>query len=239
MQAANRLQKALKAGAPAFGAWQMLPGTNLTRTICRSAPNIDWLLVDLEHGNVSDDGMHEIIAAAAACGASPIVRVAEGQHWMIKRTLDAGAHGIMVPMIETVDDARRVVEYSKFPPRGKRGFEPLLVVDKFVSTGANGKIRQLAGVEYLQQADEGCALENVDAIAAIDGIDVLFIGPLISGLRSRAVDAILRVYRTGRRNGKAVGVYCDTGEQGKTVVTDMVGLKKVVRGEFEVAGGVQ
>jgi 4-hydroxy-2-oxoheptanedioate aldolase len=85
MQAANRLLKALKAGAPALGAWQMLPGTNGTRTICRSAPNIDWLLVDIEHGNVSDDSMHEIVAAAAACGTSPIVRVTEGQHWMIKR----------------------------------------------------------------------------------------------------------------------------------------------------------
>ena len=70
MQAANRLQKALKKGDTSFGAWQMLPGANLPRTICRSANNVDWLLVDLEHGNNSDDGMHDITAAAAACGVS-------------------------------------------------------------------------------------------------------------------------------------------------------------------------
>ncbi|KAL4758152.1 HpcH/HpaI aldolase family protein [Aspergillus foveolatus] len=226
----------------------MLPGTNLTRTICRSAPNINWLFVDLEHGNISNDSMHEIVAAAAACGTLPIVRTAESQHWMIKRALDGGAHGIMVPMIENVNDATRVVEDSKFPPRGKR----------------YGQIRQLTGVEYLQQADK-CL--NIDASAAIDGIDVLFIGPfdlsvnmgcLISGADEEDYapqlrDAILRIYHAGKRNGKAVGVYTGTGARGKAyaksgfqminhvalyfrIITDMVGLKNVVIGEFEVAG---
>lgn len=68
----------------------MLPGSNLSRTICRSSPNLDWICVDTEHGNISDDSMHECVAAIAACGVSPVVRVAEGQHWMIKRALDAG-----------------------------------------------------------------------------------------------------------------------------------------------------
>ena len=67
----------------------MLPGANLTRTICRSSPNLDWLCIDTEHGNLSDSDMHDSVAAAAACGVSPIVRVPEGQHWMIKRALDA------------------------------------------------------------------------------------------------------------------------------------------------------
>lgn len=70
--------------------------------------------MDLEHGNISDDSMHEIVAASAACGVSPIVRVTEGQHWMIKRALDSGAHGILVPTLETVQEARNVVRASKF-----------------------------------------------------------------------------------------------------------------------------
>lgn len=217
--------------------------------------------------------MHETVAAAAACGTSPMVRVAEGKHWMIKRALDAGAHGIMVPMIESVDDARTVVEYSKFLPRGKQGFEALLAMDKPVSTATDGQIRQLTGLEYLQQADEGLgiaiqigtkgALENIDAIAAIDGIDAFFIGPFdlsvntgcpISGADEEDYapelgDAILRLYHAGKKNGKAVGVYCDTGAHGKayaergfqmiSVVTDMVGLNKAVIGEFGLAGKVQ
>ncbi|KAJ5702045.1 hypothetical protein N7488_009593 [Penicillium malachiteum] len=153
MQEANRLQKALKSGRPAYGGWQMLPGTNLTRVMCRAATNMDWLLIDLEHGNISDDSMHDIVAATAACGVSPIVRVVEGQHWMIKRALDSGAHGIIVPVLETVQDAKNVVQASKFPPMGTRGFEPLLAVEKFVERLPGGGVRELTGKEYLEQAN--------------------------------------------------------------------------------------
>ncbi|KAL2832660.1 Pyruvate/Phosphoenolpyruvate kinase-like domain-containing protein [Aspergillus pseudoustus] len=269
MQSANRLQKALKAGSPGFGGWQMLPGTNLTRTMCRSSPDIDWLPVDLEHGNLSDDSMHEIVAAAAACGVSPIVRVPEGQHWMIKRALDSGAHGILVPVIETVEDARNVVRYSKYPPLGNRGFESLLAVEKFVERAPHGgSVRQLTGVEYLEQADSSLivaiqietkgALENVSEIAAIPGVDVLFIGPFDLGMNighpirdpknydQELIDAIETIHQTAEAAGKATGVYCDTGEQGReyarrgfqmiSVTTDIVGLRKVFRQAFDAAG---
>ncbi|KAL3457672.1 Pyruvate/Phosphoenolpyruvate kinase-like domain-containing protein [Aspergillus heterothallicus] len=268
MQSANRLQKALKAGSPGFGGWQMLPGTNLTRTMCRSSPNIDWLLIDLEHGNLSDDSMHEIVAAAAACGVSPIVRVPEGRHWMIKRALDSGAHGILVPVIETVEDAQNVVRYSKYPPFGNRGFESLLAVEKFVKQGAHGDdVRQLTGMEYLEQADSSLvvaiqietkgALENVKEIAAIPGVDVLFIGPFDLGMNighpirdpdnydPELIDAIETIHKAAQAAGKATGIYCDTGEQGReyakrgfqmiSIMTDMVGLRKVFRQAFETA----
>ncbi|KAL4996476.1 hypothetical protein BDV10DRAFT_187129 [Aspergillus recurvatus] len=103
IQAANRLQKSLRAGAPAPGAYQMLSGTNRTRAICRFAPNTDWLLVDLEHGNIANDDMHEIVVVTA-------------------RALDAGTHGILVQMIKTADDGRSAAGYSKSPPRGESGF---------------------------------------------------------------------------------------------------------------------
>ena len=66
--------------------------------------------------------MHEAVHAVASCGASPIVRIAENQGWLVKRALDAGAHGILVPMLRGVEDAERVVQYAKFPPQGVRGF---------------------------------------------------------------------------------------------------------------------
>ncbi|RDW87032.1 HpcH/HpaI aldolase family protein [Aspergillus mulundensis] len=278
MQSANHLQKTLKSNTPAFGAWQMLPGPTLPRTICRASPSISWLLIDLEHGNLHDDNMHELVAAAASCGVSPVVRVADAQHWMIKRALDAGAHGILVPMIESVDDARRVVECAKFPPNGKRGFESLLAVDKFRShvydppTGGVS-VHEPTGAEYLAQANDALvigvqietrgALEDVEAIAAVNGIDVLFIGPFdlavnigfpITGpgeenYAPELRDAIQRVYEAGRRYGKAVGIYCETGAQARSyarrgfgmvsVVTDLVGLGMLVKREFGVAAGVE
>ena len=68
----------------------------------------------MEHGNISDNSIHDIVAAAA-CGVSPVVRVLKGQHWMIKRALDAGAHGILVPVLEIGKYAKNVVKYSKYP----------------------------------------------------------------------------------------------------------------------------
>ncbi|RJE22974.1 2,4-dihydroxyhept-2-ene-1,7-dioic acid aldolase [Aspergillus sclerotialis] len=238
MQATNRLQKSLKLGGPSFGAWQMLPGTNFTRVICRSASNLDWLLVDLEHGNISDDGMHEIVAAAAACGVSPVVRVVEGQRWMIKRALDSGAHGILVPMLETAEDAKNVVRYSKYPPVGNRGFECALAVEKFVGRDpSSGKVRQLSNNEYLQQANDSlviavqietkAALANVKEIATVPGIDVLFIGPNDLGINighpiaesgeisEELRDAIRTIHEAAQAGGKATGIYCNTGEQAR------------------------
>lgn len=246
----------------------MLPGPNLTRTICRAAPNIDWLLLDMEHGNISDDSMHEIVAAAAACGVSPIVRVTEGGRPMIKRALDSGAHGILVPVIDTVEEARKVVEYSKFPPKGKRGFEPLLALEKFVEQHPhNGPVRQLTGTEYLQQANDSIviaiqietkgALEHVREIAAIPGIDVLFVGPSDLGMNighpadssgtysQELLDAIESVREAAKAAGKSCGIYGDTGEEGKayakrgfqmvSVMTDMVGIREIFGQAFDAA----
>ncbi|TKA39988.1 hypothetical protein B0A55_13093, partial [Friedmanniomyces simplex] len=103
MQAANRLQKTLKSGKTAFREWQVAHMMGCTIAV----------------------------AAIAACGLSPIVRVPEGQHWMIKRALDAGAHGIMVPLVRTVAEARSIASYSKFPPSGTRGLGSPFSMEKF------------------------------------------------------------------------------------------------------------
>ena len=82
--------------------------------------------------------MHEAVAALAGCGVSPIVRVADGQGWMIKRALDAGAHGVVVPLLNTVGDARRVVAGAKFPPRGVRGFGSPFPMGAFSGSSIGG-----------------------------------------------------------------------------------------------------
>jgi 4-hydroxy-2-oxoheptanedioate aldolase len=228
---------------------------------------MDWLLVDLEHGNISDDSMHEIVAAAASCGVSPIVRVVEGRHWMIKRALDSGAHGILVPALETVQDAKDVAQASKFPPPGTRGFEPLLAVEKFVEQHPHGGgVKELTGREYLEQANNSLviavqietksALENVNEIARVPGIDVLFVGPFDLGVSighpitggkmdQELVEAIESVQEAARAAGVATGIYCDSGEDAKewagkgflmnSVVTDTIALRQVVSQNFKSA----
>jgi 4-hydroxy-2-oxoheptanedioate aldolase len=143
MQNANRLRKALGSHSGlSFGAWQMLPGSNLSRTIARCG--YDWVCLDCEHGNIADREMHESVAAIASCGVSPIVRIAANEGWMVKRALDSGAHGIVVPLLYTAEDARRLVQAAKFPPVGRRGYG---------SPFSMGAFGELGGLEYLQQAN--------------------------------------------------------------------------------------
>lgn len=108
MQAANRFLRELRASKLSLGAWQMFPSPSASRTIVR-IPGISWVLIDQEHGNVADSQMHECIANIAPYGVSPLVRIADCDRWMIKRALDAGAHGIMVPLLSTVEEVEEVV----------------------------------------------------------------------------------------------------------------------------------
>ena len=92
----------------------MFPSPSTSRTLAR-IPGLSWVLIDQEHGNVSDSAMHECIANIAPYGVSPLVRVPDSERWMIKRALDAGAHGIMVPLVSTIEEVEEVVRQVRFP----------------------------------------------------------------------------------------------------------------------------
>jgi len=204
----------------------MLPGTNHSRAIARTG--VDWITVDCEHGNVDDGQMHEAVAAIAACGVSPVVRIAANEAWMVKRALDAGAHAILVPLLYTADDARRLASSAKFPPQGTRGFGSPFSTEKFHPT--------LTLTDYLQQANSSLvtivqietqeALQNVDEIASVDGIDVLLVGPFDLGnnigrpildgnMHAELWQAIDKIQEAAKSNGKATGIYCTGGEQAR------------------------
>ncbi|GFF86078.1 4-hydroxy-2-oxo-heptane-1,7-dioate aldolase [Aspergillus udagawae] len=257
IQAANRLQRALRTERGlSFGAWQMLPGANHARFMARTG--YDWICVDTEHGNIADWQMHEAVAAIAATGVSPIVRIAANEGWMVKRALDAGAHGIVVPLLYTADDARRLVESAKFPPVGRRGFG---------SPFAMGSIGGVSSVEYLQGANDALltivqietkeALENVEEIAKVPGIDVLFIGPwdlgnnigrpVMGAFHEDLEAAIERIRKAAVDNGKRAGIYCVGGAAAKkyadqgfhmiSVVADAVALPTFLADALETAKG--
>ena len=176
--------------------------------------------------------MHEAVAALAGCGVSPVVRVADGQGWMIKRALDAGAHGVIVPLLNTVRDAEQIVAAAKFPPLGVRGFGSPFPMERFGGVGGGIGMK-----EYLEQANDGIvvivqieteeALGNVDGIAGVQGVDVLFVGPFDLGnsigegiLEKGGVSevlrgAMMRVLKAARDKGKKAAIFSTSGEQAR------------------------
>ncbi|KAL9127111.1 MAG: hypothetical protein Q9217_003961 [Psora testacea] len=171
--------------------------------------------------------MHEAVAAIAACGVSPIVRIAANEGWMVKRALDSGAHGIIVPLLETAEDAKKLVRSAKFPPTGNRGLGSPFPMWSFSG---------LSMMDYLQQANDSLvtiiqietkeALENVDAIAKVPGVDCLFAGPfdlgnnighsIIDGMmHDELKEAIAKIQRVAKDNEKSSGIYSTSGEQAR------------------------
>ena len=238
----------------------MLPGTNLSRTLARAGP--DWICIDTEHGNISDDHMHECVAAVASCGVSPVVRVAANEAWMVKRALDAGAHGIIVPLIYTVADTTRLVSSAKFPPVGTRGFGSPFPMEKFHTSST------ITNTEYLKQANDAIvtviqietreALENVEDIAAVPGVDVLLIGPFDLGnnighpildgtMHDELKVAIDRIHDAAKKAGKKTGIYCTSGEQARefadkgfhmiSAVTDVPAIGQATQAALSTAKG--
>jgi 2-keto-3-deoxy-L-rhamnonate aldolase RhmA len=146
----------------------------------------DWLLIDLEHGCGTEAALLPQLQALRGSPAAKIVRVAAPHPDLILHVLDWGADGLMVPHIDTVQDAERVIEAAHYPPRGRRGLA------RTTRSFGYGLRQPVEGAPMptpiiLAQIESLPAVENAAAIAAVDGIDALFVGPtdLTHDLRSR------------------------------------------------------
>lgn len=189
-------------------------GSALTAEIAARA-GFDWLMLDYEHGPGSEETLLHQLQAVSASGAATIVRIADNEAPRFKRALDLGSDGVMVPYISSEAEARAAVAAVRYPPHGIRG------VSKFNRAAGFGQ-----GFEdYYQHAHERLvtmaqietpeSLERLDAIAGVDGVDVLFVGPLdlttnlgIQGQFDHPlfVDARQKVVAAAKRAGKAAGI---------------------------------
>ncbi len=189
-------------------------GSSVTVEIAGLA-GFDWLLIDHEHGPGGEDTMLHQLQAAAATPAFPIVRIAVNETARFKRVLDMGALGVMVPYVSTVAETRAAVSAMRYPPHGVRG------VAKFNrGAGFGGDFE-----EYYAHAHERLvtviqietveAIKNIDEIAAVDGADVLFVGPTDlsynMGIRDQLesaqfTEALKKVSDAAKKHGKAAGI---------------------------------
>lgn len=170
----------LRGGQPALGLWLHSHSFHIARIVAANGI-VDWLLVDLEHTPVDLSTASMIFGAVADVSAgacTPLARVAEGAATQIKHALDAGAQGVIVPMVNTAQDAANAVRFSRYPPLGERGAGGLVPHFGF---GTNSHIEYVgaANDEILVsiQIETRTAVENIEAILDVPGIDMVFIGP--------------------------------------------------------------
>jgi 2-keto-3-deoxy-L-rhamnonate aldolase RhmA len=175
----------------------------------------DWLLLDHEHGPGGQDTLLHQLHAASATPAFPIVRIAMNETVRFKRVLDMGALGVMVPYVNTEAETKAAVLAMRYPPRGVRGVAKF---NRGVGFGADFEECYAHAHERLLtviQIETGEAIENIDAIAAVDGADVLFVGPsdlsYNMGIRDQLesaqfTEALQKVSDAARKHGKAAGI---------------------------------
>lgn len=211
----NRALERLEKGEVALGV-----GVRLARSVeiakMMRASDFDWLFIDLEHGSLALETVSQISIAAADNNIAPIVRVPTGQWDMASRALDGGALGIVMPHIDTEEDARQAVYHLRFPPLGHRatlGGLPHYDYQPVKATQVAQEVDTVTLIALMIESPQ--AVENAEKIIAIDGVDVLFIGvnDLAEGMglsgqldHPHVVDAVAEVAKAASAQNKYAGI---------------------------------
>ncbi|HUG93491.1 MAG TPA: aldolase/citrate lyase family protein [Planctomycetaceae bacterium] len=194
-----------------------------------AAAGAEFVLLDMEHTGWSIETVKQLIATSRPAETVPIVRVPACEYHFIARVLDMGAMGVMVPMVESEEQARRLAASAKYPPDGRRGAAFGIAHDAYVMGNVTEPM-QAANREQLliAQIETRAGLENVEAIAAVDGIDVLWIGQfdLTTSLgipgrfdRPEFHEAVDRVLAACRRHNRAAGYMAMSVAEARTMLS--------------------
>jgi 4-hydroxy-2-oxoheptanedioate aldolase len=216
---ANPLKRALREGRPQIGLWSST-ASNVTAEILAGA-GFDFVVLDTEHSPAELPTVQSQLQAMAGGTAAPVVRPAWNDPVLFKRLLDIGVQTFVVPMIQNAAEARRAVSATRYPPAGIRGVS--------VATRANryGRVKDYLKLAHQElclhlQLETRAALQNLEAIAAVEGVDGLFIGPsdLAADLghlgnsghpevRAAIEDAVARIRKTGKAAGILAPIEAD------------------------------
>jgi len=158
----------------ALGSWITLAHPAVAEIMANAG--FDWLAVDLEHSVITIREAEELIRIIDLCGVIPLVRLTSNNPDLIKRVMDAGSHGVIVPMINSAEDAMKAVESVKYPPLGRRGVG-LARAQKYGADFDSYKEWQKDSPVIIAQIEHIDAVENFRSIISVDGIDGFIIGP--------------------------------------------------------------
>jgi 2-keto-3-deoxy-L-rhamnonate aldolase RhmA len=168
------LKQKLRDGRPTIGSWISLSGLDSCEIMAKSG--FEWLVVDMEHTAISSGCMVDLIRVIDLCGITPLVRVAANEPTLIKHAMDAGARGIIVPMVCSVEDASRAVAAAYYPPRGTRGVG-LFRAQEYGRDFEGYRARAELESVVIVQIEHKDAVECLDGILRVDGVDGFMIGP--------------------------------------------------------------
>ena len=208
----NHVRRRLAAGEPTIGAFLGLGSPGVAGLMANAG--FDWLVIETEHNGLDSAEIEHMLMAMAGTDAVPIVRVPSSNRVYTQRALDMGAMGVLAPLVSSADEARAVVDATRFPPEGSRSFGPL-----------RASRYSFDNDDYLERANENMlvalivetrgALDELEEIAAVPGVDALTLGPfdmsLALGLDPRKLplpeidDVLTRMIEVGRRHGVAIG----------------------------------
>jgi len=209
----NRLKQSLISNTLTIGSWVTIGHQSIIEIM--AAADFDWLTIDLEHSVIDIREAQNLIAHTQANGMFALVRVSKNEEVIIKRVLDAGADGIIVPMIKNADEAKRAVDFAKYPPNGKRGVG-LARAQKYGIGFEDYKNRLNDDLVVIAQVEHIEAVNNLEDILLVQGIDGIIIGPYdLSGSMSKpgqfedsdVKDAIKRVEDVCKKMKKPLGYH--------------------------------
>jgi 2-keto-3-deoxy-L-rhamnonate aldolase RhmA len=209
---------------PSFGTW-----ISSSSPVCVDALRdlgFAWLMIDTEHAHVNPETLASMIALRTESGPVPLVRVGDVNQYLVKQALDAGAEGILVPLVSTEAQAKTAASYARYPPDGVRGIAASAATRYGQQLGAylrSANARTLVGV----QIETREAIEHLESIAAVDGVDLLFVGPQDLTLSLGLVDdrkdprlreAMAKVVDACRRHDKIPGTLVVDAEEKRAAV---------------------
>jgi 4-hydroxy-2-oxoheptanedioate aldolase len=220
----NPVKRALKAGQASVGSWLSLGSITAARFMARAG--FAWLTVDIEHSLVDWETATHMFASIAEAGCIALARVPSNRHDHIKRVLDNGAHGIVVPMVNSRAEAEAAVAACLYPPYGNRSVGGSVHALNFGATAPDYFARANDEVLIVLQCEHIQAVTDADAIFSVPGIDAIFVGPndLAASMRSpdnkppageATAQAMKRVLDACRRHGVAPGLHCTSGEEAR------------------------
>lgn len=209
----NPVKKQLTSGKPSIGTWIQI-GHPAIGEILGDMP-FDWIAVDCEHTEISLADFTSVIRGFHGRGPVPLARVRENDTLAIRQVLDVGAQGVIVPLVNSKDDAERAVAAAKFPPDGIRGFAYFR--SNGYGTDFDSYVKEANNETVVAAMIETCTgVDKIDEILSVKGLDAVFIGPYdLSGSfgipgqtgHKKVLDAQQRVLDACRKHGKAAGIH--------------------------------